>query len=334
MILYKLTMKFASPLVASAFNDLEVPFSLGADRLFSWICLGWASIFGADKLKQQIIDPFVSHGLPWIHSDLFPSDDDAIYVPFFEDSAAKASVPMKRLPFFDLCKSNCGLKWGRRPEADDEAEELLQNFPLNLSSTLLGRIRKAELKSENGSSVALLQKSIFPAISSNSPTADGRLQFTALFQLADSDESASQIYLKSLAAVFSFLRDEGFGGMRSIGAGAINKISFTELNEQTDPISDSAKHNEKYLLLSTCCPDENMIQNVEASPLASNSFRITRSSGWIYDSFGKSTDIKKSHSTCFTAGSIFSCKPTGVIVNLSTESHPCYRYGIPFWIAV
>lgn len=339
MSTYLLRIEFASPLCVDNFSGTDVPSSVGADRVFSWICLGWSTLFGASDLEQEIISPFLAGKNPWVHSNLFACDDQYLYVPAIENTDDDNALELSyRISLSDSLHP-----------ADSPKSVKMKEVRPQLASVRIGRIRAHELNSDK-EKTTVLKKSLFNAIGQNhvegSKQAD-TLQLGALFQF----ESNPTAILAKLHAVFSYLKDEGLGAMRSAGAGEIRRLSFTSIEApskvQTFPHSQAdsqAKFNSalersesseaRYLLLSTCCPDEVFISEIISSQPATNIYGIQRSSGWIYDSQGQNTATKKAHSFSFSAGSIFSCHARGRLLDISSNSHPCYRYGIPFCIPI
>lgn len=320
MISYRLDIRFSSPVAALPFNGSEAVESIGADRLFSWICLGWSTLFGAEKLTQEIITPYLTGQGPWKHSDLFPADSSAIYVPIL-----------------------AGKDFASRSIESSQTHLEPEQLESKLQTTMISRVKRAELKSaKNGT--AIMQKSVFNAVAldeSMHEDKSAQWRFTALFQFSQDDAQISS----KLLAVLNYLKDDGLGAMRSVGAGAIREISLSPQAPESIRLCshngkqiceagkniDSTKH---HLLLSPCCPDQAMLDLIESSAPGSNSYKIQRSSGWIYDSNGQATNIKKPHSATFTTGSIFANKPSGRLLDLSIDSHPCYRYGIPFSVEI
>ncbi len=374
MSIYRLEIEFASPICANSFNSIDAPISIGADRLFSCICIGWNTLFSATDLSENIIEPFLTNRKPWVHSDLLPSDTESIFLSAskWAKGGEKANSTI-RLALEDLHIKDEEITWLQNRNAADGSAGFQtaweSNLKLPISTIMLSRIHRAERETEK-SSMAPFRKSIHPAaIADRAAESEkpSRLCLSSLFQLQP--ETQSPDLLQKLIATFNFLKDEGMGGMRSIGAGAIHKITFQKLNlsgsedgssepqpgqkiesatwrsENSLDESESApagsagvtpalKESSKYLLLSTCCPDENMINAIQSSKRGANSYQLQQSSGWIYDSEGRATNIKKPYTFAFTAGSTFAEKPTGKLLDLSTDNHPCYRYGIPFSVRV
>lgn len=352
MSFFALHVKFSSALCipASGGHNLSTPMSIGAERLFSALALAWTSIFGADDFESRVIKPFLAGNPPWIHSDLLPAQDDNVFVPAIAGALEQDLVSSFQSSWYSL-------------------EQLVETFrvPENRSAKLnsvLSQISSRHDLLESGQMIRIrredaaphrLHRKVFAQVQAvNKDLDEGKeLSYIAFFSIPSSESSGRSISSdsliendlsveESLRVAIAYLKDEGLGAMRSSGAGKISEITLTRVENRFESlfgsnheaISASAQPEKRYIILSSCCPTESMIDAVENSSLVSNSFRISRSSGWIFDSDGQSTNCKKPHVSQFETGSIFSLPPEGRFLDISRSGHPCFRYGIAFVVSL
>ncbi|MBX9690320.1 MAG: hypothetical protein K2X27_26640 [Candidatus Obscuribacterales bacterium] len=306
-VLSEISIELKSPLRLQSRDGLSAATSLPADRLFSFIAIGWNRLFGSDSLLEKVISPFLSKKEPWIHSDLFPASESEIFIPALVPSSSRGdligSVENHYLPLNSILSCS-----------DKAAPQFQKNLVSTIS--LLKASREQDLKKHLSHAAGLCQ--------SQNGSKEQELFFKGLIR-------ANPEYLPLIERVLDFMQSEGIGGYRSSGAGEIAKI---ELRESSLKLPEPEQNTNKRMILSACCPSPESIERIKASPAGSNQYRLRKSSGWIYDKNGQPSGLQKAATYYFETGSIFSVAVEGQLIDLSREQHPCFRYGIPFTIAV
>lgn len=308
MNVFRLDVEFkTSPCFAEPPYFLEMD-SIKADRIFSWIALAWGTLFGETELSNLLKD-FQSQNPPWIHSDLFPADDQSVYVPIRTRAESVSWRDAHRKSYIDIAQTATAFQ--------------VQNVESQSSAhTLVRMSTKGKPEGE------LSSKTLLPRLS---PNTDAQNRYTCIFQLNPQHENEAQ----KLQSIFEYLKDTGFGAFRSVGAGQISKIRFeactNSLPNLNKPSTETAC---QYLLLSTCCPTQSMLDSIRSSIEGTNSYSIQRSSGWIHSADGENTRIKKSHSSSFESGSVFCFPPSGMMLDLSKDGSTCYRYGLAMYMSL
>ncbi len=332
MSLHEICFDFSSPLrVPSHRRDgLRMPMSVGADRLFSFIALGWSRLFGKESLKSQLIDPLLSFDYPIVISDLFPSVDGDLLIPSVlhanESSDLSRFFQAKWVPLQTLRSGLAG---------DFQCAEALQGATvcdafqvgsISRSSAAVGASasrysEQVSVLSFEGSKRALMTTASLDANRNKAPL----LRLKGLLDIRE------ERLLEPLKAVLAFMKDEGFGGRRSSGAGQIDSLLLSPVQDFDSQGNTSAS---SFLILSPACPSQKMLSAIQASPTSSNRYSISKAGGWIYDENGHHTGLKKTVTKFFETGSVFAVMPEGRLIDLSQEGHLCYRYGIPFVLPV
>lgn len=347
-----MSIDFASIPLAGNNSTSPVSLSLPADRFFSWVSLGWIRLFGIEDYRSTL-QTFLSGHPSWRHSDLFLFKNDSAWLPaprWTKDAAqwrkaARASArPVKNAASEQAMPSpelNADSKIEENGEADSEAD--LSNFSTvkPTSSTLResGPLAGAEQLSDSNTLVRA--EAFLAAVQQGRPirrhevlstTNQETLKDTCSYHgwLATSEASL----IEKLRACIEFMSDEGFGANRSTGHGTIKSasISATELSEKLQS-SDNRKFT-RHVILSACCPTPEFIELLEATPPGSNNYSLAYNSGWVYDSEGRATNVRKPVTCAFETGSVFSCKPEGRLVEVGNEDYPSFRYGFPFVLSV
>ena len=100
MSLYRIVMNFRSPLrlPSAGRQGLRCAASVGADRFFSFLSIGWNVLFGEESLRKNLIDPFLNGEHAWRVSDLFPFQNGLAYFPTNVTTSSKngtAHAPAK-----------------------------------------------------------------------------------------------------------------------------------------------------------------------------------------------------------------------------------------------
>ncbi|MBX9724352.1 MAG: hypothetical protein K2X81_23285 [Candidatus Obscuribacterales bacterium] len=333
MSLYEVAFDFSSPLrVPSHSRDgLRIPLSVGADRFFSFVALGWSRLFGTALLKEQLIDPLVAADYPFVFSDLFPDIDDDLLIPAVlhtgESSSLSRHFQAKWTPLRALLKalaadSNCPQLLAGEALTDAFQFNSVSRLSASSSSSLL-------LNSEHISVLSFENSRQLRATVPASNEIEGK---EALLKLKGLLEIKDESLLEPLKAVLAFMKEEGLGGMRSSGAGQINSLTISpavdfSFQSKLDKVS-------KFLILSPASPTQEMIRAIQSSPAASNRYSISKAGGWIYDENGHHTGLKKNVTRFFETGSVFSVLPQGRLLDLSRDGNLCYRYGIPFVVQI
>jgi len=350
-------MKFSSPLrlPSAGRQGLRCAASVGADRFFSFLSIGWNVLFGEQSLHKHLIDPFLNGEQTWHVSDLFPFQNGLAYFPFqnglayfpsnFERSS-KSGYARSHAKHYNSFESGSPGSAGSLP-----ASELPQQL-VNVFRT--SWISENEALSKSLSPKLSTQALVSSALSrQEKERREGEIPYRSLVSIVSGDltegqnssiaslcsflKSGDVDFVQSMSRVLNFMKEEGFGGMRSFGLGQIASVEILALNSSESEKfcrESSGSGKKEYLILSPCIPTQAMLQAVSSSEAGSNKYTLGKAGGWIYDSFGKHTGLKKPVSRFFETGSIFSVKPEGLLDDLSREGYLCYRYGIPFTVAI
>lgn len=320
MSVYRIVLNFSSPLrlPTAGRQGLRSAASIGADRLFSFLSIGWAVLFGNDSLRTEIIEPFLLGHQNWCVSDLFPYQNNKAYFP----SNLEPLVP-------ELLVDSFRTHWLAELEVF-ATEPLAQPCTVFTEALLNSALSRHEKEKREGE---VQFKSLVSTVSAN--LSETRSPSIASFcsYLKTDDEKLVLL----LSRVLNFMKDEGFGGMRSFGLGHISSAEIFPLNQAESEKfkrQESPDGKSQYLILSNCVPTPAMLRSVSSSGPGSNRYKLGKSGGWIYDSFGKHTGLKKPVIRYFETGSSFCSRPEGRMIDLSRDGHSCFRYGIPFTVAI
>ncbi|HEY9784775.1 MAG TPA: hypothetical protein V6D17_05170 [Candidatus Obscuribacterales bacterium] len=314
-------------------DDQAARESIPADQLFSWISLGWLRLYGIDSFEKEILRHFLAGDFPWIHSDCMPANTDGPWLPApkwanrLEITNQPAALDKKAATNWVTWQSFIECLRGKRALRESDYGRPVQ-------TALLDNVRIAREGESNSTPfyTAALTRTQTPKIPTDktAKSANGRndksqstLRLTALLNARD------ESILKRLQPVLELLKEEGIGANRSSGLGAIRKVDISEAPGELAS-SLSASGSQRFALLSPCIPTSSMLADLATTPPGSNSYTIVSKAGWIYDSHGKATDLRKPTVRCFDSGSIFAVRPSGQLLDITRENHPCFRYGIPF----
>ncbi len=80
MQVFEIVIDFTSPPRLGSNVQSRSVHSIPADRLFSWMSLGWIRLFGVDDYRSTL-QKFLSGKPSWRHSDLFPYKDEILWLP-------------------------------------------------------------------------------------------------------------------------------------------------------------------------------------------------------------------------------------------------------------
>lgn len=317
--LFKIIIEFESSLrlPSHANEGLRSALSISSDRLFSFICLGWARLYSQESLGDKLIKPFLEGGKPFLISDLLPLVENEIYIP--------ASMLLKES---SSLMNQIQEPWAKLSTVLSDKDSVIAASTRILEMSYLFKGSTSHSKQAGFSSLIDRSSPNFAATHRNSSQVakegEERLCFASFLSCRD------QRLIDSLEKSLQVMKDDGLGGMRSSGKGKIKKIELEECSNTLtqNPGADS------YLLLSHCCPEKSMLSDLESSPQGSNRYKIGKSAGWIYSAEGQHSGIKKPRTIYFETGSVFSVEPRGRLIDLSEAGLPCFRYGIPFTVRV
>lgn len=317
---FSVELLFRSPvrLGVAGLDDQSTSLTIPADRLFSWLALGWIRLYGADDFMNEVVSDFNAGNPTFVLSDGFPVQNGEPFVPiptwFNSVQVGKQNSNNTQVD----TKKNRG-KWMD-----------LQSFIAQLrgvaaasDQTLSQPVRSALLQSvcikrgfgEN--SEPYLTGAVVPADESISRS----IEYKMFLELRKPSIKSK------LSTALEFLREEGLGGNRSSGLGALESVRLVELAK---PIARTVPSPSVFALLSPCIPTDSMLSSITNSDAGCNNYVLGRRSGWIYDETGRATDFRKPLVSLFESGSLFTVRPEGRLADISVGANTCYRYGIPF----
>ncbi|GEM_PF-2457929 len=323
--IYSIDLQFqtAVRLGCAGLDDQNTTLTIPADRMFSWIALGWLRLFGEADFQKSIVESYSSSKPALVISDGFPLVDGDLCVPIPGwISKLRPHNKQHELPFDQ--KKLRG-KWIQldRLQACMRGSEVIDISALHqpVVATHIQSVRIGQGKGED--SLPFSTGVVVPRNSEISSSATNILNFKTLVEV-ENDELAER-----LESVLQFVKEEGFGGNRSSGLGQIKNVDLkTTRPKHTDSSNTGIKSG--YALLSSCIPTDEMIESVSRSEADSNSYSIGTRSGWLYDKNGRATDYRKPSVSIFETGSLFVTRPNGRLADISQHGHTCFRYGVPF----
>lgn len=309
---YKIKIIFSSPvrIGSPGMDDQNVRQSIGADQFFSWISIGWIKLFGLEEFENKVLKPFNTGSYQWIHSDLFPSDNEGVYFP------TPAKLPKVEKEEDEIDKKE-RTKWITK----DGLEKIINGSSLK-KGDFKDPIKEVALQTARTSVFLTEESKPFITTALVSKKENNELSFTGLIDF--SDEKIKVDFEK----VLGFMKDEGFGANRSSGLGQIQEAT---LEENKDMVF--TYEGDQYLILSFFYPkDENELKEISSDKDCA--YTLSTKAGWIYDESGNPTDKRKQKIFLFDSGSVFSKKPTGRLINVGYKGHESFRYCIPYTIGI
>lgn len=323
MELLKINIDFETALRTGSYahEGLSGGLSIAADRLFSFICLGWLRLYSQSGLREDLINPFLSGKRPFLISDLLPVYDGEIYIPAsMLLSGGQSLTDYFQEPWTSL-RSVLSGEFSDK-ETSTQVLKMTYLFKNSMDGSKPGAF--VSLLETGKSNTRLTARRRNSSREEATMPAQG-LSFSAFLSSADKRITGK------IENVLSFMKDEGLGGLRSSGKGKIQKICIESLDEN---VLQENTENGNYLLLSHCCPENSMLENLRSSAPGSNRYRVGRSGGWIYTAEGQHSGLRKPQTMHFETGSIFSIAPQGKLLDLSRGDLSCFRYGIPFTVRI
>lgn len=336
-----------------------MPARVPAERLFSWISLGWIRLFGLQDYNSTLRH-FLEGRAPFIQSDLFARSAGSVWLPAPRSLPASGSwkkrsrqankaANAEMLPA-DLSKNETADK--DESENFDEGPAHSDDMELSQTNASVTRTEESDEIPEPESAVLrdsgaiagkdqlqdsttlVMAEAYLAAVRAGRPirrhetSTDQLLRHNRTFTgwLSTSD---SRI-LEKWQACFEFMADEGIGAKRSTGSGVVGSYSISETELSAKIHTGGKRKFSRHVILSSCCPTTEFVEQIEASAQGSNDYSLSFAAGWIYGQDGLATDVRKPLTCAFETGSTFSCKPEGKLVEVGTTEYPSYRYGLPF----
>ncbi|MBZ0187125.1 MAG: hypothetical protein K8F91_12835 [Candidatus Obscuribacterales bacterium] len=325
MNLFSIDLSFGSAvrLGIAGRDDQSTTKTIPADQLFSWLSLGWIRLFGEDDYNKTFLGPLQNSPSKFVVSDGFPLVDGETLLRIppwymvtrssFDDDPSIAHKEL-RTKWISIGSLHQALS------SDKELASVLLSEPVD--TELLSWVRtKRKGEKDNVPFYTGVVKPRFR----QQPTSDeqGTLCYRHFVKIEDIDVS------DRLESILEFMQDDGFGGNRSSGLGRIKSAALRTTGQNLKSLSQKGA-NSRFVLLSSCIPTERMLENVSKSAEGTNNYSIGKKSGWIYDSAGKATDVRKPSVSYFETGSLFSIRPDGKVQDVSHGGHRCFKYGVPF----
>lgn len=278
-----------------------------SDTLFSAFCHSYLLLYGKEELSS-LLQWFKNGNPPFLFSSIFPFWKETYYLP----------VPKNQIP------------------KTKEAKKILfvekKGFESLLKGESLEEVRKT-IKTISKKEKPWVLENV-PRISlsrlSNHPMEDGGLfhfgevsyrEDAGLFFLLHYNDAEWQ---KKVEATLRLLADEGIGGGRSVGKGAMRPPEFREIDLEIPEKADAT------LTLSLYFPSSQ-----EREGLSEGFYELIERKGYIYSPYGQS--LRRRAVRMFSEGSVFPSYPKrrGGLVDVTPKifkHHPVYRYGFCFGI--
>lgn len=150
-----------------------------------------------------------------------------------------------------------------------------------------------------------------------------------LYIIVEGESEDILYFAKELLTSLSY---SGIGGKRSSGFGRF-ELSELEENEVEHITSRLKKEGEVYISLSISLPKKDEMEEAVANAFGYN---LVKKSGFVYSLSYSDEFLRKKDAYLFAAGSCFSKKFRGEILDVSTDggSHVVYRYAKPIFMEV
>jgi len=311
-----------------------------SDTIFSALCLSYLYIYGRDEL-EELLKQFINRQPPFLISSIFPLyNDGESKIFFFPKSLTMPTVgeykedvwkKLKKASFFSKkvfedCLIN-GIEW--------VLEGLNNNTISSTNGTILTQDEKSRLKD---SKIKLYDDHQAPRNTINRLRSSSEIYYMGLTTYTLNSEMYFLVEVikdmsNKLDKVLSLLEEEGIGGERSLGFGR-----FRLAKEKIEVIE--ANNADAFITLSLYHPTKEEVQNF-AQKNQFLSYKLLTRVSYAFSPAIKGGKLKQ-RVRMMQEGSIFPKienqdlygDVSKVLSEDKTGSHPVYRYGYAFPLAI